>query len=190
MRIDVGIADDGVQPCILEHFDILRLLLLIRNIVDGLRLFAVLGILFGDLLAEHGGKRHILALQVLVDDDVLDLIVETVVLDAAELDEGRKVAPAVLVLFFIVAVEFLEFIGHLLGDVLGDLLHLCIVLQEGTRNVERDIGAVDDAVQKHQELGNDFLDVIGNEHLIAVQLDLPALELHLLSHLREVEDAL
>ena len=72
---------------------------------------------------------------------------------------------------------------------LCDLLHLRVVLKEGTRDVERDIGAVDDAVQKHQEFGDDLLDVVGNEHLVAIELDLPAFELHLLSHLGEIEDA-
>ena len=72
----------------------------------------------------------------------------------------------------------------------GDLLHLLIVLQEGTGDVERDIGAIDHAVQQHQKFRDDFLDVIRDIYLIAIQLDLSALELHLLFHLGEIEDAL
>ena len=39
-----------------------------------------------------------------------------------------------------------QFVRHFFGNVLGNLLYLLIVLQEASRNVERNVGTVDDAV--------------------------------------------
>ena len=72
-----------------------------------------------------------------------------------------------------------------------NLLYLSVVLQEASRNVERNVGAVDHAVEKHQELGNDFLDVVGDEHLIAIQLYLSLFQLNLLLlYLGKIENPL
>ena len=69
----------------------------------------------------------------------------------------------------------------------GNLLYLSVVLQETPRNVERNIGTIDDAVQKHEELGDHFLNVIRDEYLIAIKFHLSLFELYLLFfHLREI----
>ena len=72
----------------------------------------------------------------------------------------------------------------------GDLLYLTIVLQKAARYVQRDVRAIDHAVQQEQVFGDDFLDVIRNEHLVAIQLDFAALQLHLALDLGEIQNAL
>ena len=62
-------------------------------------------------------------------------------------------------------------VGHLAGDVGGHLLHVAVVLQERPGHVQRQVGAIDTALQQQQELGNDLLDVVSHEYLVVVQLD-------------------
>ena len=81
-------------------------------------------------------------------------------------------------------------VGHLAGDVGGHLLHVAVVLQEGARHVQRQVGAVDAALQQHQKLRNDLLDVVGHEHLVVVELDHALAGGELVLELGEVEDAL
>ena len=72
----------------------------------------------------------------------------------------------------------------------GDLLYLTIVLQKAARYVQRDVRAIDHAVQQEQVFGDDFFDVIRNEHLVAIQLDFAALQLDLALDLGEIQNAL
>ena len=72
----------------------------------------------------------------------------------------------------------------------GDLADVAVVLQEGAADVQRDVGAVDHALEEHEEFGNDFLDVIRHEHLTGEQLDLTFAGAEILLQLGEVQDAL
>lgn len=67
-------------------------------------------------------------------------------------------------------------------------LYLPVVLQKTARYVQRDVGAVDDAVQKRQKFGNDFLDIVSNVNLIAIQLYLTAFKFDLALYLREIQN--
>ena len=69
-----------------------------------------------------------------------------------------------------------------------DLLDLCIALEIGARDVQRNIRGVDDPVQEGEVLRDNTLDIFGDEDLVGIELDLVALELHLVLHLGEVED--
>ena len=71
----------------------------------------------------------------------------------------------------------------------GDFLHVGVLLQVGAGDVERNVRGVDHAVQQRQEVRHDVLDVVGDEHLVAVEVNLVALQVHLLLQLREVQDA-
>ena len=57
----------------------------------------------------------------------------------------------------------------------GDLLDLGIALQVGAGYVQRDVGGVQYAVQQSEVLGDDALDLFGNEDLVGIELDLIAL---------------
>ena len=70
----------------------------------------------------------------------------------------------------------------------GDLLDLGVALQVGAGYVQRDVGGVQYAVQQGEVLGDDALDLLGDEDLAGVELDLIALQLHLVLDLGEVED--
>ena len=70
----------------------------------------------------------------------------------------------------------------------GDLLDLCITLQVGARDVQRNVWGVDDSVQQGEVFWDNTLDIFGDEDLVSIELNLVALELHLVLHLGEVED--
>jgi hypothetical protein len=81
------------------------------------------------------------------------------------------IVPVALIVVTLV-VEFAgKAVGDLAGNVCGHLLDIAVVLKEGTGDVQRQVGAVDHALEQQQEFGNDFLDIVGYEHLIVVQLD-------------------
>ena len=100
------------------------------------------------------------------------------------------VVPVLLIVLAAVVELGEQAVGHLAGDVGRHLLHIPVVLQERAGDVERQVGAVDDALEQHEELGDDFLDVVRHEHLIVVQLDDALVGRELIFELGEVEDAL
>ena len=179
MRVNIRIAHDGVQPCILEHFNILRLFAFVRNVINRLRLFAFLCLFFADLFAEIAVYGHIFARKVFENDDIAYFRVKIVVLNAAEFYERRNIGPARVEFFSVVAEERDKLVRNLFGNVFGNFLHLLIVLQERARNVKRNVGAVDHAVQELQKFGDHLFDIVGDKDLIAIKFYLSAFELHL-----------
>ena len=85
--------------------------------------------------------------------------------------------------------HLLQLVGHLLADVLGNFLHIAVALQVAAAHVQRDVRAVEHAVQQHQVFGHHALDAVGYKHLIAIQLYLVAVGVDGLAHLREIEYA-
>ena len=83
MRIDIGIADDGVQPRVLKHSDILCLLRLVGNIVHRLGLYALSRVLLADLFAEKIVQRFVFAPEIFENDNILYFIVKFVVFQSA-----------------------------------------------------------------------------------------------------------
>ena len=67
------------------------------------------------------------------------------------------------------------------------LLHVHIALQVATADVERYVRRVDDTMKQGQIFGNDIVNLVGDEHLIAVELDLLAVDVHVVLDLWEVE---
>lgn len=132
----------------------------------------------------------ILSVQIFEYDDILYFGVEIFVFQAPEFDENGNIVPASLVFFLIGFVQPRELVCDLFDDVLGNLLHLPVVLQKAARHIERNVGAVDDALQKEQVFGDDLLDIVRNKHLVAVQLDLPAFQLHFIVDFREIQNTL
>ena len=205
MRVDKRIADDRIQARRAEHGDILRLPDLVRNIIDrggllGRLLLFLLFLLFlarslilrralirsKDFFAERL-KILIFAAEIFEDDDVLHFGIEVLILQAADFDKERQIRPALDILLPVRLIQPRQFVGDLFDDMFGDLLHLPIVLQKAARDVERDVGAVDDAVQEQQIFGDDFLYIVRDKDLIAVQLDFSALKFDFALDFREIQ---
>ena len=104
------------------------------------------------------------------------------------MDEELQAVPLLFEGLTVVLEDLLQAIGHLLGDVRGNLLHVLVALQVGAGDVERDVGRIEHAVQQGEELGDDALHGVGDEHLVAVEPDLVALQIHVAFDAREVED--
>ena len=82
--------------------------------------------------------------------------------------------------------DLFQFIRHFFRDMVIDLFYIRIALQITAANVQRNIRAVDHAMQQHQEFGNDIFYFIGYKDLVAVQLDLVFLNFVALFDLREI----
>ena len=176
--------DDRILLGLAEHVDILALLLLVGDVEDLVLVVFVL------CLFHHVLQGQILSVQVLKEDVVIHLLGELLISEASVLDEGRNVIPVLLIVLPVGLAHAGQLVRHLLGDVVGNLLDKSIILQRASGYVQRQIRAVDDALQKKQELRNDFLDVIGDKYLVVVQLDHALGALILQVDLREVEDTL
>ena len=103
--------------------------------------------------------------------------------------KNAQVAPLAFVSFAVFVEQFLQFFGHLPGDVAGDFFHVLIALERAARNVERDVRRVNDAVQQHQEFGDDFFHIVGDVDLVGVELDFVALRLDGVVQLGEIQNA-
>ena len=83
-----------------------------------------------------------------------------------------------------------KLVRDLLGDVILDLLYEAVVLQGGTADVQRKVRAVDHALHGHEELRDDLLDVVRDEHLVVVEFDRSVEAVVLRVDLRKIQDAL
>ena len=100
------------------------------------------------------------------------------------------IVPVLLIIVALGIEQAGQLVGYLSGDVGGELLDIAVVLQETAADVQRQIGAVDHALEQHQELRDDFLDVIRHEDLTAEEFDLTFLGAEIIGQFGEIEDAL
>ena len=101
-----------------------------------------------------------------------------------------NVVPVGFVLLALGVEQAVELVRHLLGDVGGELLHIAVVLQEGTGYVQRQIGAIDHALEQHQEFGDNLLDVVRHENLAVKQLNFALLAAEILLDPGKIQNAL
>ena len=130
------------------------------------------------------------ALPVDISDEVKlhGSIIELLIGEHPILHEDLQTLPLLLEEATLITEEFIKSVSDFLGDMIGDLLDLSITLQIRARDVQRDIWRVDDPMQQSQVLRDDPFYVFCDEDLVSIELDLIALQLHLILHLGEVED--
>ena len=95
----------------------------------------------------------------------------------AVLDKNLQVVPFAFKIGTLVLEQVRQAVGHLLGDVVRNLLHVAVALQVGTRHVQRNVRRIDDPVQQCQVFRHDAFHRVGHIHLVAVKLDLVLLQL-------------
>ena len=115
------------------------------------------------------------ALGVLVQGKLAGALEELLVHQHPVLGEDLDVLPLRFEVGPVILEHLGELVADLLGDVGGDFLDVGVLLQIGAGDVERNVRGVDHAVQQRQEVRHDVLDVVGDEHLVAVEVDLVAL---------------
>ena len=74
-------------------------------------------------------EGEVLALNVLEERELLGAIVKLLLRQHAVVDEELQVVPLLLVVLAVVLEGLLQAVGHLLGDIGGDLLHVGIALK-------------------------------------------------------------
>ena len=133
-------------------------------------------------------QSEIFALDILHQGELNRTVVELLVGQHTILDEEFQAVPFLLELSPVGLEDLLQTVGHLLRDVARDLLHVLVALQIRTRDVQRDIRRVEHTMQQGQELRNDSLNRVGHEDLIAIELDLIAVQIQVALDAREVKD--
>ena len=148
------------------------------TVLVGLRLFDLRFILI---------ESEVLAVEVLKECKADGFLVELLVSEHTKLNEHLHVVPLLLEVLAVGFKEFCQFVSHFLGDVAADFLDVIIGLQVGTADVQRYIRAVDNAVQEREVFGNDVLHLVGDIDLVAIELNLIAVDVEIVLNLREIE---
>ena len=168
--VNVVLQDDGIHAGLTEHVNVLALLNLVGDVVDG-RLFRLLVCIGGLILFLFSGSGvlsfvlgfggislccflllykildgQIFAVEILVQDGVCHLFAEFAVLDSAKFDERADIIPVFFIILAVGLAHAGELVCDLLCDVVGDLLYKAVVLQSASGYVQRQIRAVDDTL--------------------------------------------
>ena len=148
----------------------------------------LVGLVGLDQLLVFGG-REVFAVGILPQHERLRLFSEFLIGEDSVLDEDFQVVPLLLEFGAHGVEQLLQAVGHLARDVVRDLLDVRIALEIAARDVERDVGRIDHAVQQREVLRYDSFDLIRHVDLVGVELDLVLLNLEVVADLREVENA-
>ena len=105
------------------------------------------------------------------EDEFGHLVGEFLVFHGADLDERCQGFPDLGVALGLVPMQFLQPVADLLGDEVADGAHAAVRLQGGAADVQRDVRGIDHTPQREEIAGNDFLDGVADEDLVAVELD-------------------
>ena len=168
--VDVVLQDDSIHAGFTEHVDILALLNLVGDVVDG-RLFRLLVFVGGLILFLFSGSGvfrfglclggislcsffflhkildgQVFAIEILVQDGVCHLFAKFAVLDTAKFDERADIIPVFFIILAVGLAHAGELVCDLLCDVVGDFLYKAVVLQGASGYVQRQIRAVDDTL--------------------------------------------
>ena len=128
-------------------------------------LFLCLFKIFGKCERRAFGKAY--------EKGILYAVKEFAVAQACVFDENAYVRICLFVFFAFAGSQGAELVRYLFNYMCRDLFYICAVLKVAARYVERQLGAVYGAAEHKKVLRNDFLDVVGNEYLIVIQLYLP-----------------
>ena len=120
--------------------------------------------------------------------EVLRLIVEVGFRENAVVDEEFEVVPLFFKLSAVALEERREAICHLLRDILRNLLHIAVALEIRAAHVERNVGTVDDTMQERQEVGHNVFHRVCDKHLVAIELNLIAMDFDVILNLGEVQN--
>ena len=129
-----------------------------------------------------------LSVNILEKCEVLRLIVEVGFRENAVVDEEFEVVPLFFKLSAVALEERRKTVCHLLGDVLRNLLHIAVALEIRTAHVKRNVRTVDDPVQERQEVGHNVFHRVCDKHLVAIELNLIAMDFDVILNLGEVQN--
>lgn len=118
----------------------------------------------------------VFAVHILEQGKILGLVVEVGLRQHTVVDKELQVVPLLFISLAVILEDGLQAVAYLLGDVGRDFLHVLVALQVASADVQRNVRRINDAVQQGQEVRHDILHLVGNEYLIAVELDAVALE--------------
>ena len=133
-------------------------------------------------------KRVIFAVDIFQQCKVLRPLIEILLRQHAIMNKQLQAIPFLLISLAVLLEDALQTIGHLLGDVGRNLLHVRIALQIAAAHVQRNIGRVDHTMQQRQELGHNAFHLVGHKHLITIQLNFIALQLNAVLNAREIQN--
>ena len=129
-----------------------------------------------------------LAVNVFEKSEVFRLVVEVGFRENAVVDEEFEVVPLFFKLSAVALEERRKTVCHLLGDVLRNLLHIAVALEIRTTHVERNVRTVDDPMQECQEVGHNVFHRISDKHLVAIELNLIAMDFDVVFNLWEIQN--
>ena len=104
------------------------------------------------------------------------------------MDEEFEVVPLFFKLSAVALEERRKTVCHLLGDILRNLLHIAVALEIRTAHVERNVWTVNDPMQERQEVGHNVFHRVCDKHLVAIELNLIAMDFDVVFNLGEIQN--
>ena len=187
MGVQFAVHQQNVVPEVLRRLDLDILIIEVGSVqVDHLLVFV--GLFGFDCLAIVFEAEE-LAVGILEQCEVHGALAELLVGKHAVLNEEFEVVPFLLELLTLLLEDFFQSVGDLLGNIGADLLDVGVALQVAPGHIQRDVRGVDHAVKQSKEIRHYVVDVVRNEHLVAVELDLVLVDGHAFLDLGEVKHA-
>ena len=132
----------------------------------------------------------ILSVKILIQYIVVHPLGEFLIFENTVLDKRADIIPVLLIIFPFCLVHTGQLVRNLPGDIIGDLLGKAVILKCRSGYVQRQIRAVNDALEHKQILRDHLFDIIRDEYLTVVELDFSFDGLILAVDSREIENAL
>ena len=133
---------------------------------------------------------QILMLKILIKHGIFHLLTEFFIFQASKLDERTDIVPVFFIILTVCLKHAIEFICYFLRNIIRNFIYESIILQCTSWYIQRQIRAINDSFQYHQELRNHFFNIIGNKYLVVIQFDLSFNRFILCIDLREIKDSL
>ncbi len=186
MGIELAVEEQDIVALVLGCLDILVLGHGIGGVeVYHLLVLVSLGGLYGLAVIVVGEE---LTVGVLHQGELEGPLAELLLGQHAVLYEELEVVPLLLVLLAVVLEDVLQAVSHFLSNVSGYLLDVGVGLQITPGYVQGNIRGVYHTMQQGQEIGHDILYRIGDEHLVAVKLNLVLGHVQTVLDLGEIQD--
>lgn len=144
-------------------------------------------LLLNESLVLIEGKE--LAVNILKQGEFCGALCELLVGEHTILHKDLQIVPLLLECGTVALKDLLEPVSDLLCYMVRDLLDIRVALQIRSRDVERDVRGIYHAMKEREEVRHNALDRVGDEDLVAIQLDLVPIDIEVTLDLREIENA-
>ena len=133
-------------------------------------------------------EGKILTVNIFKEGKILCTVVEVFLRKHTVVDKQLQIVPLCLEILTVVFENLCQAVGYFLGNISSYLLYIGITLQIRTADIQRNIRRINYTMQQCEEVRNYAFNLVGDEDLIAIELNFVALQVDTVMNAREIED--